>query len=41
MDLLEHLVDVDSVRLTPLLPLFLISLGNTFLGLAGLLGGLS
>ena len=38
--LLEHLVDVDSVRLTPLLPAFLaITLGDRFLGLSGLLGG--
>ena len=39
--LLEHLVDVDSVRLTPLLPSLLISLGDGLLGLTGLLGSLS
>lgn len=41
VDLLEDLVDVDSVRLPPLLALLLITLGDRFLGLAGLLGGLS
>ena len=39
--LLEHLVDVDGVRFTPLLPSLLITLGDGFLGLTGLLGGLS
>ena len=39
--LLENLVDVDSVRLTPLALLLLISLGDRLLGLTGLLGGLS
>ena len=39
--LLEDLVDVDSVRLTPLLPSLLISLGDGLLGLTGLLGSLS
>jgi len=40
--LLQHLVDVDGVRLLPLLVLFLlITLGDGFLGLARLLGGLS
>ena len=42
MDLLQDLVDVDGVRLLPLsFPLLLISLGDGFLGLAGLFGGLS
>ena len=41
VNLFQHLVDVDSVRFTPLLPLFLITLSDTFLGLTGLLGGLS
>jgi len=40
--LLQHLVDVDGVRLLPLLvPLFLVSLSNGLGGLAGLLGSLS
>jgi hypothetical protein len=40
--LLEHLVDVDGVRLLPALPLgLLVRLGDVFLGLARLLGGLS
>ena len=42
VDLLQNLVDVDGVRLLPLLlTLFLVSLGNGFLGLARLLGSLS
>ena len=41
VNLLQHLVDVDSVRFTPLLPSFLITLGDRFLGLTGLLGSLS
>ena len=41
VDLLEHLVDVDSVRFTPLPSLLFVSLGDRFLGLTGLLGGLS
>ena len=41
MNLLQDLVDVDGVRLLPLLlALFLVS-SNGFLGLAGLFGGLS
>jgi len=40
--LLQHLVDVDGIGLLPfLVPLLLVSLGDGFLGLAGLLGGLS
>ena len=40
--LLEDLVDVDGVRLLPLLfALLLVSLGNGLLGFARLLGGLS
>jgi len=41
VNLLQHLVDVDSVGLTPPLPLLLVSLGDAFLGFASLLGGLS
>jgi hypothetical protein len=42
VDLLQHLVDVDGVRLLPALPLgFLVRLGDVFLGLARFLGGLS
>ena len=41
VNLLEHLVDVDGVGFTPLLPALLISLGDGFLGLTGLLGGFS
>jgi len=41
MDLLEHLVDVDGVGFLPLLPPLLIALGDVFLRLAGLLGGLT
>ena len=41
VDLLEHLVDVDAVRLLPLALALLVSLGDVLLGLAGLLGGLS
>ena len=41
VDLLEHLVDVDGVRFTPLLPSLFVSLGDGFLGLAGLFGGLT
>ena len=41
VNLLQHLVDVDSVGLTPLLPLFLISLGDRFLSLTGLFGSFS
>ena len=42
VDLLQHLVDVDGIGLLPfLVPLLLVSLGDGFLGLAGLLGGLS
>ena len=39
--LLEHLVDVDSVRFTSLLAPLLVSLGDGLLGLTGLLGSLS
>ena len=42
VDLLEDLVDVDGIGLLPpLLALLLITLGDGFLGLARLLGGLS
>ena len=41
MNLLEHLVDVDAVRLLPPAFLLLVALGDRFLGLTGLLGGLS
>ena len=41
VNLLENLVDVDSVRFTPLALPLLISLGDGLLGLTGLLGGLS
>ena len=41
VDLLENLVDVDCVGFLPLLLLFLISLGDAFLGLSGLLCSLS
>ena len=41
VNLLEHLVDVDGVGFTPLLPSLLVSLGDGFLGLSGLFGGLS
>lgn len=42
MDLLQHLVDVDSVAFLPArLPLLLVSLYDGLLSLAGLLGGLS
>ena len=42
VDLLQHLVDVNSVGLLPLtLALFLVSLGNSLLGLTALLGSLS
>jgi hypothetical protein len=35
MDLLQNLVDVDSITLLPFALLFLVSLGNILLGLAG------
>lgn len=41
MDLLQNLVDVDSVTLLPPLLLFLVSLGDVLLGLTGLLCCLS
>ena len=41
VDLLQHLVDVNSVGLLPLAVLLLVSLGDVLLGLAGLLGSLS
>ena len=42
VDLLQHLVDVDSVRLLPpLVLLLLVSLGDSLSSLARLLGGLS
>jgi hypothetical protein len=42
VDLLQHLVDVDGVRLLPALPLaLLVRLGDVLLGFARLLGGLS
>lgn len=39
VDLLQDLVDVDSVRFLPLALLLLVSLGDVLLGLTGLLGG--
>ena len=41
VDLLQHLVDVDSVGFLPFAVLLLVSLGDVLLGLAGLLGSLS
>ena len=42
VDLLQNLVDVDGIGFLPLLlSLFLITLGDGLLGLAGFLGGLS
>ena len=41
MDLLQHLVDVDSVGFLPFAVLLLVSLGDVLLGLTGLLGSLS
>ena len=42
MDLLQHLVDVDSIGLLPLsLLLLLVSLGDSLLGLARLFGSFS
>jgi len=41
VDLLQHLVDVDSVGFLPFAVLLLVSLGDVLLGLASLLGGLS
>ena len=41
MDLLQNLVDVDSVALLPALLFLLVSLGDIFLGLTGLLCCLS
>ena len=42
MDLLQHLVDVDGIGLLPLsLLLFLVSLGDSLLGLARLFGSFS
>jgi len=41
VNLLEHLVDVDAVRLLPPALLLLITLGDGLLGLSGLLGSLS
>ena len=41
VNLLQHLVDVDGVGLTPLLLAFLVSFGDGFLGLSGLLCSLS
>ena len=41
VDLLQHLVDVDRVRFLPPPLLLLVALGDRFLGLACLLGGLS
>lgn len=38
MHLLQHLVDVDCVRFLPLALLFLVSLGDVLLSLAGFLG---
>ena len=41
VDLLQDLVDVDAVGLLPAALLLLITLGDRFLGLSGLLGSLS
>ena len=41
VDLLQHLVDVDSVGFLPFAVLLLVSLGDVLLGLSGLLGSLS
>ena len=41
VDLLQHLVDVDSIGLLALVATFLVTLGNSLGGFAGLLGGLS
>ena len=41
VNLLQHLVDVDSVGFLPALLLLLVALADIFLGLAGLLGSLS
>ena len=41
MDLLQNLIDVDSIRFLPLLLLLLVSLGDVLLGLAGLLRSFS
>lgn len=41
VDLLQHLVNVDGVALTPLLLFLLITLGDALLGLTGLLCSLS
>ena len=41
MNLLQHLVDVDSVALLPALLLLLVSLGDVLLGLSGLFRSLS
>ena len=41
VDLLQNLVDVDSVRFLPALALLLVSLGDVLLGLSSLLGGLA
>ena len=38
MDLLQHLVDVDSVRFLPFLGTLLVTLGDVLLSLAGFLG---
>ena len=41
VDLLQHLVDVDSVGFLPFAVLLLVTLGDVLLGLSGLLGSLS
>ena len=41
VDLLQHLVDVDSIGFLPFAVLLLVSLGDVLLGLSGLLGSLS
>ena len=41
VDLLQHLVDVDSVGFLPFAVLLLITLGDVLCGLSGLLGSLS
>ena len=41
MDLLQHLVDVDGVRLLAFALLLVVSLGDLLLGLSSLLGGFS
>ena len=41
VDLLQHLVDVDSIGFLPFAVLLLVTLGDVLCGLSGLLGSLS